>query len=322
METKNFLTINVECWFHAEGFKTKISPSEWHLQTTLIVENVQQLIALLKKHNVSATFFILGWVVDNYPEIVALIDSSGHELATYGYYPQSLREMTPSAFEEDLAKTLNAFAKYSNQRISGHRAYQFSITKDTLWALEILAKYGITYDASIFPGPRQKHGISHYPNLLPHEVLLPQGLTITEIPFSKWKMGKANAPLVQAGNLQCYSLALTEKFISQQSQLDLPGQIYLSTWERKNSQTLFSKLFNKIVMPPQRQSTLSKLEYLLTHFSFAGVKENLSSDFIQSLLRRNPVTLLSNAIADPISEKQDFPISNKAFSRLPYLQNV
>src|SRR5690606_4479336 len=96
---RNFLTVDVECWFHAYNLKEKIPPSTWHLQETRIVSNIERILGLFRSHDAKATFFVLGWVADRFPEVVRMIASEGHEIGTHGYYHNLITEMTPASFE-------------------------------------------------------------------------------------------------------------------------------------------------------------------------------------------------------------------------------
>jgi lipopolysaccharide/colanic/teichoic acid biosynthesis glycosyltransferase len=165
---KNFLTVDVECWFHAYNLKEKVPPSTWHQQETRIVANIERILNLFRSHDTKATFFVLGWVADRFPEVVKMIADEGHEIGTHGYYHNLITDMTPSSFEADLTKSLEAIAKLTSTPIRGHRASNFTIVPSTYWALEIMAKHGLSYDSSIFPIKRDRYGIPHYPNRLPH----------------------------------------------------------------------------------------------------------------------------------------------------------
>ena len=55
-------------------------------------EDTQQLIDILGKYNVKATFFLVGEWVDKYPESVKALHDAGHEIMnhsnTHAHYPQ------------------------------------------------------------------------------------------------------------------------------------------------------------------------------------------------------------------------------------------
>ena len=55
-------------------------------------EDTQQLIDILGRHNIKATFFVVGQWVDKYPESVKALHDAGHEVMnhsnTHAHYPQ------------------------------------------------------------------------------------------------------------------------------------------------------------------------------------------------------------------------------------------
>jgi hypothetical protein len=81
------------------------------------------------------------------------------------------------------------------QPVIGYRAPDFSITRQSLWALEVLAECGVQYDSSIFPVSRPNYGIPDWPNY-PVKLKLFNDLTIMEFPLAaldfagrRWPIG-------------------------------------------------------------------------------------------------------------------------------------
>lgn len=289
---RNFMTVDVECWFHAYNLKEQVPPSTWHLQPTKVVANVRKILDLFRAHDTKATFFVLGWVADHFPDVVRMIDAEGHEIGTHGYYHNLLTNMTPSQFEEDLEKSLVAIGKRTKQTIIGHRASNFTIVESTLWALEILAKYGIEYDSSVFPIKRERYGISRYPNRLPHQLLFANGNRLTEIPMSTLGLGNNLIPISGGGYLRLYPYKMTDRYIEQKNQRGFPAMVYFHPWELDTDQKRLNvgavKAFQHYV---NLDSTEWKLSRLMERFFFTSVKENLQSRRVQGLLRKNPVRI-------------------------------
>ena len=78
----NALTIDVEDWSQLAHYKLLgcIVPA-----SSKVLTNTHLILDLLAEHNVRATFFILGRVAEQYPELVLSIQRDGHEVATHGY---------------------------------------------------------------------------------------------------------------------------------------------------------------------------------------------------------------------------------------------
>ncbi len=289
---KNFMTVDVECWFHAYNLKQQVSTSTWHLQPTRVVANVKKILDLFRTHDTKATFFVLGWVADHFPDVVRMIAAEGHEIGTHGYYHNLLTDMTPTQFTEDLEKSLISLSRLTTQKVIGHRASNFSIVASTLWALEILARYGIEYDSSIFPIKRERYGIHRYPNRLPHTMEFQNGGTLTEVPMSTLGLGNKVLPISGGGYLRLYPYRVTDRYIEQKNLRGLPAMVYFHPWELDTMQKKLNvgpmKGFQHYV---NLDTTEWKLSRLMERFFFTSVKDNLSSRRISGLLKKNPVKI-------------------------------
>ncbi len=301
----NFMTIDVECWFHAYNLKEQVPKCNWHLQESRVKRNVTRILDLLKAHEVKATFFVLGWVADHFPEVVSMIDQEGHEIGTHGYYHNLITEMTPDEFEADLDKSLNAISRHTRQKIIGHRGSNFTITSSTLWALDILPRYGIEYDSSIFPIGRSRYGIPNYPNRLPHQIRLQNGKTIKEFPMSTFALGRKMLPISGGGYLRLYPYRVTDRYIEQMNAKGLPSMVYFHPWELDTEQKRLAvspmKRFQHYV---NLNTTEWKLSLLMERFKFSSIREAMSERRIQQMLLREPVQLqASNPVLQIPSNK-------------------
>jgi polysaccharide deacetylase family protein (PEP-CTERM system associated) len=289
-EVKNFFTVDVECWFHAFNLRDKVPPSTWHEQETRVRENVERILQLLSGHDAKGTFFVLGWVADKYPEVVKMIDAAGHEIGSHGYYHNLITEMTPAAFEEDLLKSIRTITQITGKPIVGHRASNFTVVRNTLWALDILANHGFEYDSSIFPIERDRYGIPNYPNRLPHAIHLKDNRQIFEFPMSTLGVGKKFLPMSGGGYLRLFPHQITEGFIEAQNAKGHPVMLYLHPWELDTQQqrirTGMVKSFQHYV---NLHSTEWKISRLLQRFQFGSIQELRSSRRVQLMLQRNPI---------------------------------
>lgn len=289
---RNFLTVDVECWFHAYNMRAVAPKCAWHTLPSGIERNMENLLDLLRVHEVKATFFVLGWVADRHPEVVRMIDREGHEIGTHGYHHDLITEMTPAEFEDDLLRSLEAISRHTSQRIRGHRASNFSVVSSTLWALEILARHGMQYDSSVFPITRKRYGIGNWPNRNPHTLKLAGGRSMVELPMSTMQVAGRRMAVAGGGYLRLYPSQVTERFIAQQNMRGLPAMVYLHPWEldaeqaRRNLGMMES--FQHYV---NLDTTEWKLNRLLQRFAFGPVSETLKLPHLQAMLRRKPVTV-------------------------------
>ena len=70
----------------------------------------------LKLHNLKATFFLIGWNVQAYPEIAQRIVREGHQVANHTYYHQDLTLMTAEQVNQDLKATSDIIEQVTGVR--------------------------------------------------------------------------------------------------------------------------------------------------------------------------------------------------------------
>ncbi len=148
---RHLLTVAVEDYFQIGSFNRLIQRGEWERFETRLERNTRRALDLLDSHDQQATFFVLGWVGDHMPELVAEIAARGHEIASKGYFHRSIRAMTQGEFREDLVRAREALQRASGQRILGYRVADDWFGPEDLWALDVLAAEGYDYDSSVGP---------------------------------------------------------------------------------------------------------------------------------------------------------------------------
>jgi len=194
MKRRVLLTVEVEDYFHIARFGNLISRDRWYRFEARIERNTRRALELIEGYGVKATFFVLGWVADNLPELVREIASRGHEVASLGYDYRTILELRPLEFREDVVRAREALEKATGLRVLGHRVPHYLGPYD-LWALEIVAEERFAYDSSIKPIFRR---FSSEPwRRLPH--LHAAGTrSIWEFPLSAWHCG-FSIPIAGAG---------------------------------------------------------------------------------------------------------------------------
>ncbi|MDF3053047.1 MAG: polysaccharide deacetylase [Geminicoccaceae bacterium] len=148
---KNVMSIDVEDWFCVYNLSRHIRYADWDSCESRVERNTLRLLNLFGRNQVEATFFVLGWVAERFPDLVKEIERQGHEVATHGYSHRLLTLMTPEEFRTDLQRSLDVLGKSASSDVLGFRAPSFSLTRETLWAVRILKEAGIQYDSSVFP---------------------------------------------------------------------------------------------------------------------------------------------------------------------------
>jgi peptidoglycan-N-acetylglucosamine deacetylase len=74
------LSIDVEDWFNVRNMRELINENEWSAQELRVNIGVNYILHELKIRNIKATFFILGWIAEQCPELVKNISRNGHEI--------------------------------------------------------------------------------------------------------------------------------------------------------------------------------------------------------------------------------------------------
>ena len=223
----NAMSIDVEDYFQVAAFKSNIDPEHWDSIPCRIERNMDVVMALLRKNNVKATFFTLGWLAQRYPALVRHIVAEGHELASHGYGHQMIGDMTPVSFREDVSKAKQILEDVSGVAIKGYRAPSFSIALKTLWAHDVLANTGHQYSSSVYP---IKHDLYGMPSAPRFGYQLKNGLI--EIPATSLRLGERNFPAAGGGFFRLFPSALSHAIIRKVNRDDRQSAIfYCHPWE-------------------------------------------------------------------------------------------
>jgi polysaccharide deacetylase family protein (PEP-CTERM system associated) len=224
---RNLLTIDVEDWFHTSALDPYIGPEQWDHLEFRVVSNVHRLLDILDNHQTKATFFILGWVAERFPELVRQIDAHGHELASHGYRHRLIYDLSPAKFRDYLSRSKEVLEDIIGKPVAGYRATSFSIVAKTLWALDMIKEAGFVYDSSIFPvGHHDLYGIEGFPR---YPYAHANGLV--EIPPSTMKILGKNIPFGGGGYFRLYPYWVTNHGIRRINREGYPAMVYLHPWE-------------------------------------------------------------------------------------------
>jgi polysaccharide deacetylase family protein (PEP-CTERM system associated) len=226
----NVISVDVEDYFHAEIFSAVIDRSQWTRQTERVEANTMRLLQLFGELKVEATFFILGWVAERWPRLVRAIADHGHELACHSYWHRLIYQLKPDDFREDTRRAKAVIEQAAGQQILGYRAPTYSIASRSLWALDILAELGFSYDSSIFPIYHDRYGVPHAPRL-PFRLETSFG-SILEFPLTTFRLwGRQNFPVAGGGYLRLLPWWYTELGLRRAEHERVPVIAYIHPWE-------------------------------------------------------------------------------------------
>lgn len=142
--------------------------------------------------------FVMASIARDFPEVVKAIHEAGHEIGSHGYSHKRVYDQTPGEFKHDIAIGKDVLEQLLGEEIRGYRAPEFSITLDSIWALEILAETGYHFDSSIYPIRNTRYGIEKWPDR-PYEVRLPSGRSLIEFPITTYPLMDRNWPVGGGG---------------------------------------------------------------------------------------------------------------------------
>lgn len=212
------------------AFEHLISFESWENYPSRVEFSTDKVLEILELFNVKATFFILGWVAQKCPGLVKKIHSSGHEIASHGYKHSLIYNLTPEIFRKDLVETRALLEDLIGEGIKGFRGASFSVTKKSLWALEVLAEEGFLYDSSIFPVYHDRYGIPTAP-VDPFGIHLRDGKKIIEFPPLSVKLLGRNFPIGGGGYLRLFPVNAVMRVIKKKNARGIPAMIYFHPWE-------------------------------------------------------------------------------------------
>ncbi|MBI5745113.1 MAG: polysaccharide deacetylase family protein [Elusimicrobia bacterium] len=212
----NAITIDVEEWFDTILFNGRPAGA-----CSRLPENIAAILALLERHCVKATFFILGSVAKNHPAAVKAIAAAGHEIASHGATHRAVCRLTAEEFLESLRASADALAALTGTRPAGYRAPTFSVLQDEAAFLAALKTAGYAYDSSL------------YPVLLSGRPRAPYTAAcgLREFPPSVFSCAGLGLPFLGGSFLRLLPAGFVAARLAELNAAGTPGMLYFHSWE-------------------------------------------------------------------------------------------
>jgi len=285
----NIITIDLEDWHSLTQRRlTGILPPP----SKNVFRQVDRLLNILDHHQTKATFFVLGTLAESHPDLVKQIAAQGHEIASHGYSHLPIYKLSPEEFRNETERSKVLLEDITGNFVAGYRAAEFSIIRQTLWALETLAELGFTYDSSIFPMLHRRYGIHDFPKSLKHYEL-PNNLKIVEIPLSTFPIGKLNWSFAGGGYFRLTPLGLICNMITNQNADQIPVVTYFHPYEFYSNYLNILDFFQPRTLREWmwclrgnfhqnlgRRTVPNKVSFLLKRFRFLPCREYLAKSTI------------------------------------------
>ncbi|MEY3029375.1 MAG: hypothetical protein RL198_772 [Actinomycetota bacterium] len=104
-----------DAWLEPERFTDclKVSCIALTFDDGPLPGHTDRLLEILAEHEVSATFFVVGRMVNNYPELLQAAIAAGHEIAGHSYSHARLTELGSESLHRDFERTNQAIKDVS-----------------------------------------------------------------------------------------------------------------------------------------------------------------------------------------------------------------
>ena len=204
----NIISFDIEEWYIEKKF------NGGHKERYKIFDTyLKKILDVLDEKGIQATFFCLGKIATDFPDVVRLIAAKGHEVGCHSNEHMWLTKMTPEQLRIDTHDAISALEDISGQKVVSYRAPAFSIGEDNKWAIEILASEGIERDASIFPAKRDFGGFAEFPTDSPVCISY-NGLQLKEFPICLTKIAGMEIAYSGGGYFRFFPYSYIKKQIS------------------------------------------------------------------------------------------------------------
>ena len=275
----NLLGIDFEEWFHPELIQKVLENEK---KTFQVVKGIDKILELLRKHDTYATFFMVGEILEKFPDILDKILENGHEI---GFHTMYHSRLDSDNFQEKFSKELDNFAILTNNKSKGFRAPTFSLNEKSSWAIDTLEQHGYVYDSSIVPAKTNLYGTPNAPKK-PYKITSnsldsdnPKG-KIIEFPLMITKFLGKTVPVGGGFYLRTLPFSTTKKALRTYDEAKIPGVFYIHSWELTPEFMPKIKLSvkNNFITYHNLDKVVDRMDYLLSNFQFTSFERYLKNN--------------------------------------------
>jgi polysaccharide deacetylase family protein (PEP-CTERM system associated) len=276
----NILGIDFEEWFHPELIQNMLTNEKKPFK---VINGLDKILELLRKCETSATFFMVGEILEKFPDVLDKILDGGHEI---GFHTMHHSRLDSDGFKEKFSKELEKFAILTNNKSKGFRAPTFSLNKKSSWAIDLLEKYNYVYDSSIVPAKSTLYGNPHASTKpykisstsLDHEL---SNAKIIEFPLMVTKFLGKTIPAGGGFYLRTLPFRTIKNAIYEYEKQKIPGVFYIHSWELTPEYMPKIKLSLKdnFITYHNLDKVFDKMTDLLTNFEFTSFEKYIQNKF-------------------------------------------
>ncbi len=223
------ISIDLEEYFQVEAMAGVVARAEWEAMPARIEASTDKLLACFAEAGALATFFVVGWVAERYPRLIARVAAAGHELGCHSHWHRPVFRLSPAEFREDTRRAKAAIEAAAGCEVAGYRAPNFSIRLDGSmeWALATLVEAGFRYDSSLHPIHHPFYGAARGERR-PFRVA---GGALWELPLATASWLGQRLPMAGGGYWRLAPLAYTRWGLRRALAQGLRPICYLHPWE-------------------------------------------------------------------------------------------
>ena len=273
----NLLGIDFEDWYHPQLVEPFVPENK---KIPVMYQGLDKIIELLRKHDVKATFFVVGELLKSNPEILDKILDSEHEI---GFHTMKHDRLDSPNFKEKFQDEIKEFGKLTSKKSIGFRAPTFSINKKSSWVIDELVNNNYKYDSSIIPAKTSLYGIPEAEKS-PYKITSKnleknnQDGKLIEFPLLVTKFLGKTIPAAGGFYLRTLPLKIIKNAIKSYENKNRVSSFYIHSWE------LTPEYIPKIKLPLKNnfitfhkiEKTFSKMELLFNEFKFTSFNSYLN----------------------------------------------
>jgi peptidoglycan-N-acetylglucosamine deacetylase len=223
----NAFTVDLEEWFHICGVGGDLAAEHWDRLPSRVESTTRWLLDELDAAGVTATWFVLGWVAERHPHLVADVRRAGHAIGSHGHTHTRVFELTPQTLADELHRSRRALEDAGASPVTAFRAPEWSLNTRVPWAFDTLHGAGYTLDASM--APLRIVGRVDYPRV-PHLRTVSSGAIVEVPPFVADRYGHV-MPMGWGWGLRMSGPARVAREIERANRQGRPAVLTVHPWE-------------------------------------------------------------------------------------------
>lgn len=205
----NILSFDIEEWY-----LSKMRYGDTYDKYDVFDSYLNQILDVLEERGMKGTFFCVGGMATDFPEVVRRIEQKGHEIGCHSHRHTWLNKMMYEEVKEDTRTAVDALQQCIGKKVKSYRAPAFSIGENNKWAFEILQECGIERDASVFPAKRDFGGFPQFGHKTPTMVVYNES-RIKEFPICTTRLVGKELAYSGGGYFRFFPLGFIQKQMKQ-----------------------------------------------------------------------------------------------------------